>query len=316
MLRSFLDRLETRFFLFFDGEEGGGGGGAEKTVAEKVEEIADKVGKDLLAKAKIDEQKEDDEEVEEKEEKEEKVEKKDKKDKKDDDDDEEEELSKEDLLQATQLFKVLNNPETALQGLELLVKAAGLTLGETTKKEEKEIKKTVKDVVKAKLGSKYEFLSEDLGDLLQELFDTEVKSRAGTKELEEKMVAREEKETRETVRAAFKTVSESYVNIDNKLVKEITRIQKDGEIIFGPKTDPEKYFKACFILAADNLGVTLQKKTSKQETTRTKDVSAFARLNANKGLTQKDGKGVAQVKSLDDIIKSVAADVEEKMSKK
>ncbi len=233
----------------------------------------------------------------------------------------EEELDGENLKQAKLIFKLLNNPNTALQALDTLARTAGYSLKElkeATKEEKKEISKSIKETVKEQLGTKIPFLSEELGTVLEEVISKAVKEQ--TKDIRE-TVEREANSRREAeMHTAFEKVVESYENVDEKIMKEIVRIQTDKEIIPGTMK-PEKYFKTCVLLAADNLGVQLTKKTSeagsKTKAPIKKEIDPISQLGGKKGLAHdKSGVRSATITTMKDAIEEAAKKLESQFAQK
>lgn len=305
------------YFVYAPPDDGGGTEDETKeetkeetSLDDKLKATADKVAKGMKLdeNGKKKDEKKDDE--------------KDEKDQKDDDEkDTEDELNAEQLLEAKKLFKVLNNPNTALDGLKALIGAAGLKLEEgekVTKKEQEKVTKTIKEFVKERLGGKpYEFLAEDLGDMLEGLFKEYGEN--SVKEIKKDLNERREKEIRSEVQTAYESTLAKYENVDDKILNEVLRIQNEGELVLGPKTDASKYFKAAFHMAAENLGVTLKIKAStKQETTRKKADATISNLNSQRqrgGAEHKDASKSSQNKTLDEIIRDSAEKVEAGLAK-
>jgi antirestriction protein len=85
-----------------------------------------------------------------------------------------EEIDPEELAQAKNLYKVLKDPRTAKAAIKMLADEHGLipTQKDTPKQEERKIK-SIKSIVKEKLGDEYAFLSDKLGDVFEEALGTE-----------------------------------------------------------------------------------------------------------------------------------------------
>lgn len=244
---------------------------------------------------------------------------KDKSEEDEEEDEEADELTPEQLVHAKTLLKLLSNPKTARSALTTLATSAGLELTEIqTKKEEKEAKKTIKEIVQAKLGSKYEFLSAELGDLLQDLFETQVIEK--TKDIRDKVANSETRDRINEIKTAQQQVLAEYSNIDAAILQEVVRISKEEELLQGKNVSDAKFFKSCLILAADNLNKSLVKKTTKVAET-TKKRSPLDEL-ANKGSGSGSGKAgsepkkTIQVKSEKDAINLAVQQLAEAASKK
>lgn len=123
-------------------------------------------------------------------------------------------------VEALQLMDMLENPKTAPAVVESLMKQLGIQLPET-KKEEAKAAKTVKSILKEKLGADFEFLADKLGDALEEAFTVETgKVRAEVLSVEQNRAQRE-LVTEYNVFLTENKVSESEAGELNKLVDEI-----------------------------------------------------------------------------------------------
>jgi len=233
---------------------------------------------------------------------------------------EEEELNAEALDQAKQLYKLLNDPKTALQALDILAKTAGFKLAEikeVPKEEKKEIIKSIKDIVKERLGTKIPFLSDDLGATLEEVIKEGIER--GTKELKETVAQEKQERLQKELLTTFETVVASYDGVTEAVLKEVTAIQQRKEVIPGEMV-PDKYFKVCLALAAENLGVSITKKGTPQQKSSekkpAKQVDPLQQLAAKKNLTHKEGLKTTQVKTMKDAIDLAAEQIESQFAGK
>lgn len=76
-------------------------------------------------------------------------------------------------LQALQLYEALEDPKRAMKVVESLARQAGLLEGDTTKKEQKETIKGIKDLVREKLGENGSFFANELGEALEAIIQGE-----------------------------------------------------------------------------------------------------------------------------------------------
>lgn len=278
----------------------------EKEESKTIEDSVDKAAKDLESKKKDTEEEKDDEK--------ETDDTKDDEKEDDDDEDEDEEFDKTSLTEAKNLYRHLKNPKTAVETLKILVRSAGLDIKEATREEKKEVEKTIKAVVKQKLGTKYPTLSEDLGDMLEEILDFAVKEKI--KPLEQVQQAERDQRLKEKIDNAERAVKAEFTDIPDKVLKEADRLLESKEFVPPKDANPEKVFRALFQLAAANTDIVLQKTTAKHVNTKKQDDDdVFAQLHSKRA-GAKDGVRDVQVKSLDDAVKLAEQQVEAKMKNK
>lgn len=283
-------------FLFSKEEASGDAGEGE--VLDPIEEAAKVVDKQFESKEEKPEEKEDQEEKKEEKEEEEK---------------EEEELSKEQLAQAKNLFKLLNNPETSKRAAETLAKAAGLELKEIeTKKEAKEAIETIEEMVKKELGG-YDFLATSITKILEKVLPKVIEER--TKDVREAQETLATEKLKEQVAAAQEKVLEGFQEVPTKVLMEVLRIQEEGELVPGAKSDKAKFFKACLLQAAENLNYNLVKKGAKASTTETKEKTKNPLNNLHNQGSVKEGAKVTQVTSFKDAIALAQEQVDAEFAK-
>lgn len=226
---------------------------------------------------------------------------------------EEEELSKEQLAQAKTLFKQLNNPETSRRAAEVLAKAAGLELKEIeTKKEQKEAIKTIKDMVKEELGG-YDFLADAMSNILEKVLPKVIEEK--TKDIKEAQETLATEKIKEEVSKAQDKVLSEFQEVPTKVLMEVLRIQEEGELVPGAKTDKAKFFKACLIQAAENLNYNLVKKTGAPKT-ETKERVKNPLNNLHNLGNNKEGSKVTQVTSFKDAITLAQEQVDAEFAKR
>jgi hypothetical protein len=289
-----------------EGDEKPGGGDEAKPT---LDEAIDKATKDL-DKDDEDSKKDDDKEDDKKEDTDDKDE--------DEDEDEEDDLDEDQKIQAKNVFKLLNNPNTSIETLRALAAQAGLKLEQIeTKKEETAAKKTIKDIVKDKIGAKYSFLAEDLGDLLEDLFKTQITE--STKDIRTKIAEGELNILKERIVAAQEKVVSEYVDVPVAVLKEFVRMQENGEIVPGPKQPPEKFIRLGIREAAENLKISLVKKsTGSSESTSKKKSSPLDELTSksrSSSSSMKDGIKSTQVKNINDAIRLAEESIAKEMKK-
>lgn len=172
----------------------------------------------------------------------------------------EDEIVEEDAEKALQLYNALKDPAAAKSIIAAMAVAAGFKLDEVeNKKEEKVVIKTIKERVAEEFGEEYKFLADKVGNVLEKIIPQLVAE--DTKEIKSKLENREKNETRTTVENALNTVFDSYTNVDKNVEKKVYDLV--DEMPVKPGTDPVKYFERLTKIAADELGIKLNKKDSK-----------------------------------------------------
>lgn len=233
---------------------------------------------------------------------------------------EEDDLTEDQTIQAKNVFKLLSNPETAVEALKTLAAQAGLKLEKVeTKNEETIAKKAITEIIKEKLGSNYPHLADVLGPALQEILSDAIKE--GNKDIREDL-AKEKRETLvKSINSAQDKVISEYVDVPVSVLKEFVRMQEQGELLPGPKQSPEKFFRAGIREAAENLKIALVKKSSgrKNEEIRERKLKSPLDDLASKGRhstgSVKDGIKSTQVKNFNDAIKLGVEAVAKSMNK-
>jgi hypothetical protein len=238
-------------------------------------------------------------------------------DKEDEEEKEEEEdkdkLTPEQLAHATNIFKALQNPESAKATVEALAKLSGVELKEVeTKKEEKEVVKTVKDYVKEEL-EKYPFLADAIGNILEKAIPNIVKEQQ--KELAEKIERQEERELQARAAEAQDKVLSEFNEVKVELLQEVLRIQEEGELRPGAKSTNEGYFRACLRMASDNLKIPLEPKSSKTETREKAKPNPLNNLHKSGNRSEKEGVEVAKPLTIKNAIELAIEQVEAKSKK-
>lgn len=164
----------------------------------------------------------------------------------------EDEVNKEESTQAINLFRALNNPETGPKILKILAQEAGLLDG-SSKETKKEVAKSIKSVIKEKLGSEYQFLADRLGDALEEVVNEVAKERIG--KVEERLDNREKAELNKEVDIAMKESFEQYEEIPKNVLAKFNDLIDEMPPVPG-KTKPLAYFNRLIKIAFEEAKVT------------------------------------------------------------
>jgi len=138
------------------------------------------------------------------------------------------EISKPDprTIQALALLDALENPQTAGNVVKSLMNQLGIEPPET-KKEEKAAERTIKAVLKEKMGDDFSFISDKLGDALEEIL------RESTDKVRSEMLGREAQRTQEQLITQYNSflveekVSDEEAGALSKLVEEMPPSGKD-----------------------------------------------------------------------------------------
>lgn len=298
--------LLKRFLLFVeDGAEGAGGGEGkdekdateDKSISQSIDDAAAQVEEELKKDDKDGKDDADDKDSE--------------SDDSDEDEDEEEEkdLTAEEALHAKNLFKLLTNDKTSAATLKTLVMQAGLELKDIeTKAETKIAAKTIKERIREGLGDDYKFLGEKLGTVIESVLADAVKEQ--TKDIRERQEKQINDTTLQIVKAAQASVTSEYTKIPTNVLEEVLRIQVEQDILPG-KATPERYFRTCLTMAAENLGVQLVKKPASTSASdgKKREKSPLENLSESRG-SHKEGVNTTQVKSINDAIAKAVDQVE------
>jgi len=143
--------------------------------------------------------------------------------------------------QAKSLYKALKDPRLAKSIISTLAEEHGLTLtGKETPKQERAVKKSVKDIVKSKLGDEYAFLADKLGDVIEESLSTEREAfNEKLNELTSKSAIREAEE-------AFEWLGKNFDDAD-KYENQIAALM--DEFPAPSKGNARDYLESLYILA-------------------------------------------------------------------
>ena len=170
----------------------------------------------------------------------------------------EEEVVDRRTAQALELLEALEDPNRAKVVISHLARQAGLDAFETRKEETQAIK-TAKAIVKRHLGEDYAFLTDKLGDALEELIDDRVGS------------ARKDFETREQTRAQreFERDYQDFL-VTNKVTEDEAGImtQIADELQPGKNVTVKKYLAQLLKLSRTQLA---EKATQKQKQQKIED---------------------------------------------
>lgn len=155
---------------------------------------------------------------------------------------------------AIRLFRALNDPKQAPIIVKAMAEKAGLLEAET-KKEVKEIKKSIKQVVKERFGNEFAFLADKLGEVLEEIVPSATAEK--TRELEEKIAAREREAVSKEVEKALNEVYSQYEIVPKTVQARFNELIDEMPPVPG-KTDPKKYFNRLVKIAAEETNTTLK----------------------------------------------------------
>jgi len=170
--------------------------------------------------------------------------------------DEDGEDEKQETEKAIQLYKALNDPESGTKILRILAQEAGL-LDSSSKKEQKVIEKSIKEVLKESLGSEYQFLSDRIGDALEKILpDLATK---GSREVKERLDAREKADLSKEIDSALSETFGQFDSVPKSVEKRFNELIDEMPPVPG-KTVPKVYFNRLIKIAAEEVGITLNSK--------------------------------------------------------
>jgi len=150
--------------------------------------------------------------------------------------------SPESIAEARRIYKLLQNPVTAKTLVRELARAEGLLEPDATKQEVKAAKASIKDILKEKLGDKYEFLIPQLSDALETIL-------AGERETSQQSVQQIQIEAtkRETADVLAKLARETKGE-SRKVESRMLELMNEFQI--GPGVSIEKYLRGLYAQAS------------------------------------------------------------------
>ena len=154
-----------------------------------------------------------------------------------------EEESEEDLAEAKRIYKLLKNPTTATTLVRELARAEGLLDDKApTKQEVKEAKASIKDILKEKLGDKYEFLIPQLSDALEAILAGERETQQSS--IQQMQIDQTKRETADVLaKLARETKGESR-KVESRMLELMNEFQ------IGPGVSIEKYLRGLYAQAS------------------------------------------------------------------
>lgn len=154
----------------------------------------------------------------------------------------EEAESPEDIAEAKRIYKLLKDPKTATSLVRELARAEGLLAADVTPREIKAGKATIKDILKEKLGDKYDFLT----PALAEAFETIL---AGERETQQENInqIKVDATKRETADVLAKLAKETKGE-SRKVETQMLALMDEFQI--GPGVSIEKYLRGLYAQAS------------------------------------------------------------------
>jgi len=231
-----------------------------------------------------------------------------------------EEYTPEQVTQALNLFNALNDPEAGPILIRAMAEKAGIGEG-ATKKEQKEVVRTINDVVLEHLGPEFSVLGGKLSKILETVVPAIVMKVAQS--TTEKITKIEQNQVKKDLSTALDTSFDKYEDVPKKVQEKIRDLMDD--LPPSKNVDPVKYFDRITRMAADEIGFKLIPKIkAKDKDTpeeKTKKIvrnqrDAFSRLASEGAAEVKEGKNAPQPQfksrraAIEDAIKKVEASIE------
>jgi hypothetical protein len=161
--------------------------------------------------------------------------------------------------QALNLFKLLKNPTSAKAIIRTLAEEHGIVLtGKETPKQEDRKVRSIKGLVKEKLGDEYAFIADKLGDVFEEALATERES------LNEKFNEINAKSAEKEAEAAFEWLQNEHEDANNYEQVIVTLME---EVPPG-NMSAKKYLETLYIIAKGREGKAASSKKLAQKITR------------------------------------------------
>jgi len=161
--------------------------------------------------------------------------------------------------QALNLFKLLKNPTSAKAIIRTLAEEHGITLtGKETPKAEIQKVRSVKALVKEKLGDEYAFIADKLGDVFEEALSTEREA------LNEKFQEINQKSAEKEAEAAFEWLQNEHEDAANyeQVIVSLMEEVPPGNM------SAKKYLETLYIVAKGREGKAASSKKLAQKITR------------------------------------------------
>jgi hypothetical protein len=210
-----------------------------------------------------------------------------------DEDAEAKEFQEQELTNAKNLYKALQDPDAGPEVVKIIAAKLGLTIEGTTKKEQKETVKTIKDVVSQHLGTDFAIISDKLTAILEEVVPAIAEN--ATKEIKERIANKDSEELKTKIGTALKTSYARYEEVPIKVQQKVFKLMEEMPPARG-KTDPTEYFDRLLKIASDETGIKL-KPITEGENTKEKEVKEEKReRNRRDASSRLASEGAAEVK--------------------
>lgn len=170
----------------------------------------------------------------------------------------EEALTEEQQKEATQLYKLLGNKETAPGVIDWLARQAGYTKADLakvdTKEDVKEVKDDILDTLKESLGPEMEFLADKLSPAINKILEKKLGEH--TKDIRETIQAAELEKTSAVADTVLTNLSKEYFGKDEPPADIISRINElIDEMPPSEGLTADKYMKNLFNIAVSEKGL-------------------------------------------------------------
>ncbi len=206
-----------------------------------------------------------------------------------------------DLDKAKELYRALNNPRTAGPVIEMLAREAGLLKGnkELTPKEEAKAKRSLRDIVKERLGDDLGFLSDKLSDVIEGVLE------AHGQETNERFARYEADKAKDDVNRAVESLYSKYedaIKYESKILELMDEFTPGKGVKMGAYM--EKLYKLAKSEASE---LSAKDKMAKKLKSNSDDATARLSSSSTRETTTKDRPPKAR--SLDDAIDLAVKDL-------
>lgn len=211
--------------------------------------------------------------------------------------------SQEDITNALNLYKALNDPTEGPRLLRMLASEAGIDK-DSTKEEVKQVEKTIKELVKEGIGPEYQFFADKLGNTLETVINNIVDKKVN--EVKENLAQRDRKELGTTIDNALSTCFNQYEEVPLKVQEKFNSLIDEMPPVPG-KTNPLAYFNRLIKIAAEETNiklVTKENKTSTSDKSLAEDIKNKVMRNKRDASSRLASKGAEA--EVDDTSRSVS----------
>lgn len=154
-----------------------------------------------------------------------------------------EEESAEDLAEAKRIYKLLKDPTSAKQLVRELARAEGLLDGTPpTKTEIKAAKASIKDILKEKLGDKYDFLTPALAEAFETILAGERETQQQS--IQQMQIDQTKRETTDVLAKLAKETKGESRKVESQMLALMNEFQ------IGPGVSIEKYLRGLYAQAS------------------------------------------------------------------